>query len=124
MDPVQVAGETVLLLPGERLPQIQDRDPKLPSELHKPSSIFPQKPPHFLSAGKGDMLVWATKDGRFGYGKVSFGKDENVTLTLDKLPGHTESIALDIVPPVDGSIPAEVTEEQKAANALRLHQAE
>ena len=76
----------------------------------------------FLSAGKGDMLVWATKDGRFGYGKVSFGKDENVTLTLDKLPGHTESIALDIVPPVDGSIPAEVTDEQKAANALRLHQ--
>ena len=76
----------------------------------------------FLSAGKGDMLVWATKDGRFGYSKVSFGKDENVTLTLDKLPGHTESIALDIVPPVDGSIPAEVTDEQKAANALRLHQ--
>ena len=76
----------------------------------------------FLSAGKGDMLVWATKDGRFGYSKVSFGKDENVTLTLDKLPGHTESIALDIVPPADGSIPAEVTEEQKAANALRLHQ--
>jgi len=27
-----------------------------------------------LAAGKGDMLVWATKDGRFGYHKVSFGK--------------------------------------------------
>ena len=31
-----------------------------------------------------------------------------------------ETIALDIVPPVDGSIPAEVTPEQKEANAKRL----
>lgn len=74
----------------------------------------------FLSAGKGDMLVWATKDGKFGYSKVSFGKDENVTIKLDKLPGSIEMVALDIIPPVDGSIAAEVTPEQKEANAKRL----
>ena len=76
----------------------------------------------FLSAGKGDMLVWATKDGKFGYSKVSFGKDNNVTITLDKKPGDIETVTLDIIPPVDGSIAAEVTDEQKEANAKRLHE--
>ena len=73
-----------------------------------------------LSAGKGDMLVWASKDGKFGYSKVSFGKDGEVTIALNKKPGDVEMIALDIIPPVDGSIPAEVTPEQKEANAKRL----
>ena len=73
-----------------------------------------------LSAGKGDMLVWASKDGKFGYSKVSFGKDGEVTIALNKKPGDVETIALDIIPPVDGSIPAEGTPEQKEANAKRL----
>ena len=30
----------------------------------------------FLSAGRGDMLVWASKNGHYGYAKVSFGKDK------------------------------------------------
>jgi transglutaminase-like putative cysteine protease len=74
----------------------------------------------FLTAGKGDMFVWATKDGKFGFDKVSFGKGD-VTIKLDKKPGDAiEAVALDVIPPVDGSIPAEVTPEQKEANAKRL----
>lgn len=74
-----------------------------------------------LSAGKGDMLVWASKDGQFGYSKVSFGKDQQITIALNKQGNeNTEAVALDIIPPVDGSIPAEVTPEQKEANAKRL----
>lgn len=74
----------------------------------------------FLTAGKGDMFVWATKDGKFGFDKVSFGKGD-VTIKLDKKPGDAiEAIALDVIPPVEGSIPAEVTPEQKEANAARL----
>lgn len=76
----------------------------------------------FLTAGKGDMLVWASKDGKFGYGKVSFGKDAELTITLDKTPGDTGTVVLDIVPPVDGTIPVEVTQAQKDANAERLHE--
>lgn len=74
----------------------------------------------FLSAGKGDMLVWATKDGLFGYSKVSFGKDDAITIVLNKKPGDIETVTLDVIPPVDGSIPADVTPEQKEANAKRL----
>ena len=75
-----------------------------------------------MTAGKGDMLVWASKDGKFGYGKVSFGKDEQITIALDKTGGNMEAVELDIVPPVDGTIPVEVTDEQKEKNAIRLHQ--
>jgi transglutaminase-like putative cysteine protease len=74
----------------------------------------------FLSAGKGDMLVWATKDGWFGFGKVSFGKDADVSVALDKKPGDTFDLPLDIIPPVDGSIPAQATEKQKEENARRM----
>lgn len=74
----------------------------------------------FLTAGKGDMFVWATKDGKFGFDKVSFGKGD-VTIKLDKKPGDAiGAVALDVIPPVEGSIPAEVTPEQKEANAKRL----
>ena len=74
----------------------------------------------FLAAGKGDMLAWASKDGKFGYSKISFGKDKEITIALNKKPGDLETIELDVVPPVDGSIPANVTPEQKQANAKRL----
>ena len=66
------------------------------------------------------MFVWATKDGKFGFDKVSFGKGD-VTIKLDKKPGDAiEAVALDVIPPVEGSIPAEVTPEQKETNAARL----
>ncbi|MDR1879558.1 MAG: transglutaminase-like domain-containing protein [Tannerellaceae bacterium] len=74
----------------------------------------------FLSAGKGDMLVWATKGGAFGFSRISFGKEEQVTVTLDKRPGDEVSFPLDIVPPVAGSIAVEVTEAQQEENARRL----
>ena len=39
-----------------------------------------------LSAGIGDLVVWASKDGKYTYQKVSFGKEKEATLTL---PGGT-----------------------------------
>ncbi|NDV81523.1 transglutaminase domain-containing protein [Bacteroides sp. 51] len=75
-----------------------------------------------LTAGKGDMLVWATKNNHFGYQKISFGKDTEVTTALNKKAGDSFSLDLDIIPPVSTPIPAEITPEQKAANDIRLQQ--
>ena len=36
----------------------------------------------FLSSGLGDLLVWASKDGSFGFAKASFGSDTEVTITI------------------------------------------
>ncbi|KAA6334883.1 hypothetical protein EZS27_016842 [termite gut metagenome] len=74
----------------------------------------------FLTAGKGDMLVWATKDGMFGFGKVSFGKDDHVKIIVDKKPGDPISFSPDIVPPVGTTATIVVTEEQKKENAEKL----
>ncbi|MBQ8770271.1 MAG: transglutaminase domain-containing protein [Bacteroides sp.] len=74
----------------------------------------------FLSAGKGDMLVWASKDGRFGYGKLSFGKDATLELKLDKKAGESYSLELDIVPPTEGANMPEVTAEQRDENNRRM----
>lgn len=76
----------------------------------------------FLTAGKGDMLVWAAKEGKFGYQKLSFGRQDTVNITLSHSPGDELSDELDLVPPVEGSIPAVVTEAKKKQNVSRLLQ--
>ncbi len=85
-----------------------------------------------LSAGKGDMLVWASKDGQFGFTKLSFGKDEAVTVKLGRslkeavslnmgLDGDgVISFDLDIVPPVESANLPELTAEQVAENERRM----
>lgn len=75
-----------------------------------------------LTAGKGDMLVWVSKDGRYGFHKVTFGKDDAVTIALDHTPGDTSTVEMDIVPPVEGAIPPEreVTDAEKAENTRRM----
>ena len=79
----------------------------------------------FLTAGKGDMLVWASKDGCYGYGKASFGKDKTIRIILNhnnripsSLPQKAET--LDIVPPVENAQLPKITEEQIAKNKERL----
>lgn len=71
-----------------------------------------------LTAGKGDMFIWASKDGKIGYGKLSFGKEE-LTIVLDKTPNEAMAVDFDIIPPVEGTIPAEVTDAQRQENERR-----
>ncbi len=72
----------------------------------------------FLTAGMGDMLAWASKDGKYGHSKVSFGKDSLVTIVISgNHPDEMESMM--IVPPAEGANIPEVTEEQRKANGER-----
>lgn len=73
-----------------------------------------------LTAGKGDMLVWASKDGRFGFSKLSFGKQPELTVILDKQAGDSFTVDIDIVPPAESANLPEVTPEQRAENDRRL----
>ncbi len=73
-----------------------------------------------LTAGCGDMLVWASKDGKFGYSKLSFGKDNEITISIDKTAKEAYSLEWDIVPPAEGANMPEVTEEQRKENTRRL----
>lgn len=79
-----------------------------------------------LSAGRGDLLVWASKDGAYGYRKVSFGHDDNVTLQLSRSASADAQLAevyteaLDIVPPPENVTLPEVTDQQREANQVRF----
>ena len=74
----------------------------------------------FLTAGKGDMLVWASKDGKFGYSKLSFGQDNALTVKLDKTAGEAYTLDMDIIPPMEGANMPEVTPEQRTENNRRM----
>ena len=76
-----------------------------------------------LTAGKGDMLIWASKDGWYGYRKVTFGKDGKVDITLNKsnnLKTGPTYETFDIVPPVEKAVMPKVSPEMAAANKLRF----
>ncbi|NMB36862.1 MAG: transglutaminase domain-containing protein [Bacteroidales bacterium] len=71
--------------------------------------------------GKGDILVWASKDGAYGYRKARAGEERGeVTIVLDRKIGDVFQDEIDIVPPPEGDVPVVITPEEKAANDLRL----
>ena len=74
-----------------------------------------------LTAGLGDMMVFASKDGRFGFAKVSYGKDEAVTVALEYEEGsEIPHLEMEIVPPVENAQLPDVTAEQRAENTRRM----
>ena len=74
-----------------------------------------------LTAGLGDMMVYASKDGRFGFRKVTYGKDSEVTIALDYEEGaEIEHIEMEVVPPSENAQLPEVTEEERAENVRRM----
>lgn len=82
----------------------------------------------FLTAGKGDMMVWASKNGNYGFRKASFGKDNTITITLERNgKADRKRIAYDvnelnIVPPPEHAVMPNVSIEKQAANKLRFAQ--
>ena len=66
------------------------------------------------------MLVWATHNGKFGYSKLSFGKDSIIDIVLNRTPGETYTEQLDIIPPREWANLPKVTEEQRAENNRRF----
>ncbi|MBR4294573.1 MAG: transglutaminase domain-containing protein, partial [Bacteroidaceae bacterium] len=73
-----------------------------------------------LTTGHGDMIAWASKDGKFGYVKFTAGKDNNIKIVLDKAAGHKATEQMDIIPPVERNTVPELTPEQVSQNAARF----
>lgn len=73
----------------------------------------------FLTAGMGDMMAWASKNGRYGYSKVSFGKDTEVKITISDQHSFDPQSMMIVPPPETANIP-DVTPEQRAENDRRF----
>lgn len=75
-----------------------------------------------LTCGRGDIIVWASRDGRFGFRKVSVGKDGVVDVCLDKDSTYTDSFDLDLTPPAPKDNRPDVAASSVRANKRRLAQ--
>ena len=74
-----------------------------------------------LTSGLGDMMVYVSKDGRFGFSKVTCGKDEEVRVPLSYKEGDSIGhLEMEIVPPVENVQLPDVTDEQRALNTCRM----
>jgi transglutaminase-like putative cysteine protease len=75
-----------------------------------------------LTAGKGDVLIWATKNGRYGYAKLSFGSETEKDVVLNRQVGDTETVNFDLIPPAENDITIVVTDAQQEENNKRMQQ--
>ncbi|MBR5499424.1 MAG: transglutaminase domain-containing protein [Bacteroidales bacterium] len=74
-----------------------------------------------LTGGLGDMMIYAVKDDRFGFSKVTYGKQDAVTICLEYEEGSKiPHIEMEVVPPVENAQLPDVTDEQAAENACRM----
>ena len=73
-----------------------------------------------ITTGLGDLLVWACKDGKYGYEKIDVRKNDKITLKLTHTEGGEYVENLEINPPEGKFREDDVTDEELAANAKRL----
>lgn len=75
-----------------------------------------------LSAGIGDLVVWASKDGKYAYQKVSFGKEKEATLVIGEGYQNTDGkhTHLDLVPPKEDPQLPYVSDEMHKENQRRF----
>ena len=79
----------------------------------------------WLTAGLGTMMVYASKDGKFGFEVLKIGSVEKITIELyrdaiHRLSNDIESYDFDIIPPVENARIPDVSAEMRAKNDERL----
>lgn len=74
----------------------------------------------YLTAGLGEMIVWASKNGKFGVKKVTFGKDRNIDITLREGGNWADYARLSLTPPASHPQMPNVSDSMRKANNLRF----
>ena len=84
----------------------------------------------WLTAGLGTMMVYASKDGIFGFEVVPIGSTDTLTITLCRdaihrvsdycVSNNIDSYDFDINPPAENAIIPDVSEEMRTENNRRL----
>ncbi len=73
-----------------------------------------------LSLGFGDILIWASKNGKFGYAKLSVPTTGSLSLVLNKTSLDNVTDDYYMVPPPARKVISHVTPQQEKYNDLRL----
>ncbi len=72
-----------------------------------------------ITAGLGDLLAWAARDGRYGFAKFTVGSADRVSVCLDHRAGDSFSLDLDVTPPAGRNNLPQVPEAAVRANDHR-----
>jgi Transglutaminase-like enzymes, putative cysteine proteases len=79
----------------------------------------------WLTAGLGTMMVYASKDGKFGFAVVIIGSTNTITITLCKdvrpyVSAEISEYDFDIIPPAENARIPNVSAEMRAENNRRI----
>ena len=73
-----------------------------------------------LNTGMGDLIVWASKSGKFGYQKLSVPEKDTLQLVLNQTTPVNPGELFDLVPPHATKVTINVTEEARKENNRRM----
>ena len=74
----------------------------------------------WLTAGLGTMMVYASKDGKFGYEVLQIGSADSIEIKLCRDDKYIVSEDYEIIPPVEKAYIPNVSAEMRAENNRRL----
>ncbi|MFT4072618.1 MAG: transglutaminase-like domain-containing protein [Dysgonamonadaceae bacterium] len=92
------------------------------AEFYPIATRFTNKGITDLSLGLGDLLVWASYKGKFGYAKLSVSSTDTLRITVDKKSLNNITNTDHMVPPKVGKVTVNATAEEIRVNSLRLLQ--
>lgn len=73
-----------------------------------------------LTAGRGDLLAWASNGKQFGFSKCSVGTDKEITIRLNKTGSYADTLSLDVTPPAERNTLPQLSETQISENQRRI----
>ncbi|MDP4281165.1 MAG: transglutaminase-like domain-containing protein [Bacteroidota bacterium] len=73
-----------------------------------------------FETGFGDLLVWAAKNKKFGYKKITVKQTDTVLIECTKVAGREYTESFDLVPPVEVKVLQQVSDDLKNRNSERL----
>lgn len=73
-----------------------------------------------IQAGKGDLVAWAYKGGRYGFSHLHVNEGDTIEVVLNHKEGERYSFDMEIVPPVERNTVPPMTDEQRQENTRRL----
>jgi len=73
-----------------------------------------------LTTGMGDLIIWAAKNGKLAYQKISVPEKDTLELVLNQTTPANLTELFDLVPPHATKAESTVSPEAKKANDLRL----
>ncbi len=73
-----------------------------------------------FSTGMGDLVIWAAKNGKFAFGKLSVYETDSLELVLDNAPPAGYSESFDLIPPMVLNTESPVTDDERKENDRRF----